>query len=880
MKTYLLHYKVYIFSICCLLLCLLNKQVRAQDSIANPQAPALQLTTSSQDTSVTDTTTKNVVELERKWGVKISHDALPDVLKTTANDSAILKIKEKYFFLHGKAEAMYTDIHLKSAHIRLDQQKMVVDAYPDLDTANKKTSLQEFKQGGEIFYYDTLSYNFKSKRAIVRNARMQYGEGFIQSKQIKRNEDESVYGWKSVYTTCNIEDHPHFGIRANRIKMVPNRVVVSGPANLEIQEIPTPLILPFGVFPTSKGQSSGFVLPSYTMEQRRGLGLMRGGYYFAVNDYIGFTALMDIFSKGSWGLFTSTQYNKRYKYNGNLQVNYSKSKWGEPYELDAYDASDFKIIWSHAMDSKSRPGTNFSASVDVGSSNYNQINGRSANMVLNNQYTSSISYSKNWVGKPYTFNASLRHNQSTQTGSVTVTLPELNFSLGQLSPFQRKNMIGKARWYEKVTSSYNVKLTNQIQFYDTLFNKIKLNDFNNGLVQNVNIQANYNVLKFFTLGFNMPYNEYWNTKQMYIYGIPTNTRDTVSNQGFFATRDFSFSGNLTTRIYGMKMFKKGAVQGIRHVVMPTIGFRYVPNFANDFYNYMYRDYDDKGQVYFYSPYTGSPIGGPNNYIETGAITFGINNTLQMKRRAKDTIAENPIVSLIDGLNISGMYNLFADTNKLSDINMTFRTSIANKFNISSNATFTPYHYEGIYRTRHFLYDKGEGIAKLNNAAFTVGFSFKGAESTRGTVQDSTDLNDESQNEDYKNLMKNNGIDQYYDFSIPWEFSTNMGLRINRSRSNTRADSFILTPNLTFNGSVNLTERWKINVTSGVDFTNMKEIKLGYTMIDVVRDLHCWQMSLNLVPFGQLRSFYFSLQVKASVLQDLKLTRRRSFQDNF
>lgn len=847
------------------------------------------LSASGNDNNPTKNTTTDTVnisksDLEAKWGIKISEDALPDIIKTHADDSTILNAKTKKVYLHGNTKIEFQDLKLRSAHTMMDNDKQEVIAYPNLDTAGKITSVQEFEKGTEKFFYDTLKYNFNSQRAVVRNARMEYGEGFIQSQQIKRNTDGSTFGWKNTYTTCNIPDHPHFAIRANRIKMIPDRMVASGPANLEIESIPTPIFFPFAAFPASKGQTSGFILPSYTVEANRGIGLQRGGYFFAINPHLTMIAQMDIFAKGSWGIFTTTQYSKRYKYSGSFSFNYSKTKWGEEFEINRRDATDFKILWTHVMDPKARPGTSFSASVDVGSNTYNLVNGRNANTVLNNQFSSSIAYGKTWANKPYNFTAAIRHSQNTQTGLVSVNIPDLNFNLGQFSPFQRKIMIGTPKWYEKITVSYNVQASNRWVFYDSTLNlnRIKFNDFDNGIRHSLNIQGNYNILRFFTLSINVPYNEYWNTKQQFFsnFGQPGGI-DTLTKHGFFATRDFSLSASMNTRIYGMKMFKKGNVQGIRHVIMPNVGVRYTPSFAASPFDYMYSEIDANGRLQYYSPYTGSPIGGPNNFINRGEITYGLNNTLQMKMRQKDSTAkESKIISLIDGLNLTGSYNLFADTNKLSDFNLSFRTSILSKFNISANSTFTPYHYEGRFRTRYYLWDTDKKLVQMNNANLTFGISFDGTNKDRGTAKDSSQFESEEDYINYKNLMKNGGYDDYYDFNIPWNLSLNGGIRINRNRMENKPDSFIFTPNFTFSGGFNLTERWKINVTSGLDFANMKQIRVGYTMIDISRDLHCWQMSLNIVPFGQLRSFFFSIQVKASVLQDLKLTRRRSFQDNF
>ncbi|PSK95120.1 putative LPS assembly protein LptD [Taibaiella chishuiensis] len=833
------------------------------------------------DTMASPPDTASVESKEKKLGIKIAPDALPAAVRTSARDSAVLDMEHNMFYLYGAAEAGFQDVSVKSGKLIFNQKINTLLAEPDVDSTGKKTSQQEFKQGTETFTYDTLKYNFKSKRAVVRNARSQYGEGFVISEQIKRNADESIYGFHSLYTTCNL-DHPHFGIRAKKIKVIPGRVIASGPANLEIMDVPTPLFLPFGMFPIKQGERSGFIMPTYTIEENRGLGLQRGGYYFAVNDYLGVITQFDIFSKGSWGFFSTAQYNKRYQYTGSLALNYAYRKTGEVYDPESSISKDFQITWSHQVDPRSRPGTSFSASVNVGTSTYNQLNGLTASTVLNNTYSSSISYSKSWVGKPYSLNVSLRHSQNTLSRLVTVGLPEMNFNLGQFSPFQRKNMVGTPRWYEKISASYSVGLANRWNFYDTslALNNIAFNDFDNAIKHTASLQANYNVFRYFTWNINVPYNEYWNTKALYrSYNPATDHLDSTLKTGFFATRDFSVNTSLSTRVYGMKMFKRGKIAGIRHVLTPTVGLSYIPGFAKSPYNYFYETQLAKNALTTYeSPYYNTPFGGPQNRFNQGSVNFGLQNTLQMKVRTKDSTGGNNTknISLIDGLSINGSYNLFADSNKMSNITAAFRTSILQIFNVSANAVFDPYRYNGTRLTREYLVNTGGGLMAFTGGSVAVGVTLSGKKKNKEEQDKATGKDGEA-----KRLLGNGGYDDYYDFNIPWNLNINAGVTGNRvRRDNGLADTVVFRPNLTFNGGFNLTERWKLNVNSGFSFQSFTKVDIGYTQIDISRDLHCWQMSLNLVPFGTYRSFHFTLQVKAAVLQDLKLTRRKAYQDNF
>lgn len=854
-----------------------DSTVTAAATVAAPDSTQV----NAGDSTTAKKDTVSIASKEKALGIKIAPDALPAAVTTAAKDSAVLDMEHNMFYLYGEAQAGFQDVAVKSGKLIFNQKSNTLLAEPNLDTAGKKTSVQEFKQGQEVFTYDTLRYNFKSKRAIVRNARSQYGEGFVISQQVKRNADESIYGFRSLYTTCNL-DHPHFGIRAKKIKVIPGRVIASGPANLEIMDVPTPLFLPFGMFPIKQGERSGFIMPTYTLEERRGLGLQRGGYYFAVNDYLGVITQFDIFSKGSWGFYSTAQYTKRYQYNGSMSINYAYSKTGEVYEPDALISKDFQVTWNHQVDPRSRPGTTFSASVNVGTNSYNRLNGLTASTVLNNQYSSSISYAKTWVGKPYALNISLRHSQSTQTGLVTVGLPEINFNLGQFSPFQRKNLVGAPRWYEKISASYSVAAVNRWNFYDSTLalNNIAFNDFDNAIKHTASLQANYNLLRFFNWNISVPYNEYWNTKELYRrYNPATDKLDSTQKTGFFATRDFSVNTSISTRIYGMKLFKKGKIAGIRHVLTPTIGASYIPGFAKAPFNYFYETQLAKNAMYTYeSPYFATPLGGPSNRFNQGSINFGLQNTLQMKVRTKDSTGGNSTknISLIDGLSINGSYNLFADSNKMSVISTSFRTSVMQIFNVSASAIFDPYRYNGTQVTREYLINTGGGLMAFTSGNLALGITLSGKKKNKEQQDQAVSKDGEA-----KRLLANGGYSDYYDFNIPWDINLNAGISANRNRrENGLADTIIFRPNLTFNGGVNLTERWKLNVNSGLSFESLSKVDIGYTQIDISRDLHCWQMSLNLVPFGTYRSFHFTLQVKAAVLQDLKLTRRKAYQDNF
>jgi hypothetical protein len=842
-----------------------NRRVRAtrnrvSDTLATPKEVA------------TDTTSR--ASLAQKLGIRISKDALTAVVTAYARDSAIMDVRDNTSYLYGNTQVNYTDLQLNAGQVMYEQQRNKVVAAPSLsltDTGSGKRGT--FSQGNEKFSYDSVQYNFKSKRAIVRNTQTQYGEGFIHSEQIKRNGDQVIYGSRSLYTTCAL-DTPHFGILASKLKIVPGKVVVSGPANLFIEGVPTPLVLPCALFPVSARQKSGFVLPTYTVEQQRGLGLLNGGYYFYLNDRADLLMQTNIFTKGSYAVSGLTNYSNRYHYNGTLNLSYAYNKTGETFEPGATEQRDFMFNWRHTSDPKSVPGQSFNASVQVGTSSFYANNSLNPNQILQNQYQSNITYSKNWQSKPFGLTVSALHNQNTLTKRINVTLPSINFHVTQFNPFARKNSIG-THWYDKITSSYNVDAINQGTFFDSTFNLANISNrtFNSGIKHTIPVSANYTLLRYINFSANVSYNEYWFLERETIgYNDATRKIDTASRSGLFTVRDFSTSLNFSTRIYGMKLFKKGKLKGIRHVLTPNASLSYRPDFSESPFNYYYRTrLDTSSREVVQTPFLNSVIGLPPTG-KSGLISFGLNNNLQIKvRSAKDTTSGYKNVTLIDGFSINGSYNMMADSFRWSNVGVAFRTNVADKINISSSASYDPYafNYNTGRRLPTTLIDNGTGALRFSRANLSLGSNFHGK--TKSGAKGPTN------SEEYARLVHNAGYGNYVDFNIPW--SLNLSYSLDAAQvynSRTKRDSLQINHNLQFNGELQVSERWKVTFNSGYNF---RDKQLTLTSIDVYRDLHCWAMHFQTFPFGPRKSFNFTLNVKATVLQDLKLQRRRDFRDS-
>jgi hypothetical protein len=833
----------------------------------------LNFLTSAQDAYLpADSLKKTEDSLNLSTTIPISKDKIDEIVYYKSKDSLEYDSEIKKLKLFRGAEIKYDDITIQSGYIEYQQDSNTLHASFLENEITPDSVKNIFTKADQTSNFGILNYNFKTQRAFVESAYSQYGEGFILSQQIKRNKDNTIFGFKNIYTTCN-QEIPHFGIAAKKVKIIPNKIAVSGSANLVIEEIPTPLILPFGMFPLKQGQRSGFKLPTYDMSQNLGFGLREMGYYFAINEHLDLLALTDIYALGTYRVGFKNTYLWNYRFGGSLDFNYNYNKIGKEYESNYKVQKSFFVNWSHRVDQNVMPGSNFSASVNFGSSSYHTNNSYDANFYLNNNYASNISYSKTWAGKPFNLSINARHNQNTQTKLVNVRLPEINFSANQLYPFKFGKESLKPKWYEKITASYQLSAINELQFYDTTFELKLLNsrNFDNGIKHSLPINATYNLFKFINTNFSVNYNEYWYSKKQFLYYNSTeNKKDTLRNDGFFTARDLNTAITFSTQIFGMKMFKKGKIKGIRHQIIPSISLNYQPDFGGRIGNYYYNSFTDSNNLYNrYSYFNGSIIGGPPDG-RIGGLNFNINNNLQMKMRGnkKDSTQSDRKINLIDGLSFQSFYNIMADSFNWSAVNINYRTTLFEKIFISGGMSYNPYARNdstGKIENK-FQYDKNKQPLRFERANLAIGFSLP-----LGTNNNRNDSEANLQNfgQRYEN---------YVDFNIPFsmQFNYNVSL-IKQFQTKTKRDSLLLVQDFNFGGDVSIATNWKIGFRSGYNFV---EKNISFSSFDIFRDLHCWEMRLNIIPFGYRKSYNFGLNVKAAVLQDLKLSRRKDFRDNF
>lgn len=789
-----------------------------------------------------------------------------DLIDYNADDSVRFSIQEKKVYLYGNGFVKYLTTELRADYIELDMDKKLAMATGVPDSVGKLKGTPKFKDGGQEFESTELHYNFDTKKGYVTEIITQEGEGYIQGKTTKKMSD-SVYCVKhGMYTTCDEHDHPHFGLNMSKAKMIKDKKIFVGFTNLELEGIPLPIFIPFGFFPITKKATSGIIMPTYGEERMRGFNLRGGGYYIYINDYIDMNITGDIYTNGSWGLQYATQYRKRYKFNGNLNFTISKNYVSEKGLPDYQESSDWSVRWTHTQDGKANPYSSFSASVDMSSANNNYYNANTVDGIANQRKQSSISWSKKWPESPFSLSGSFNHSQNSRDSSIAITLPNLSLRMTQIYPFRKKGKSGEMKWYDNIGVSYSAELRNSIQTKeDKLFKSSFERDWSNGFKHNIPISLQFKIAKDVTFTPSLNYNGYLNLKTIEKIWIP----DTSANGGQFITRDvpglnyshdYSASGSIgyTPTIYGMFMFKPGCkVVAIRHMIRPSISASYTPA-IKPLGNYKKSYFDGEKEVEYdihegltYRPNT---TGGK----QSGSISFSLDNNVEMKvRNDKDTTGDEEFikVKLLESFRLSTSYNPFADSMNFSNISISARTKILNnKVDLNFSGTIDPYAID----TNNVRYNKYHGkLGRLTNATISTNFSFSA---------------DNGQNKEKKNDLVGGFYDDYMDFDVPWNISISYNFTYSRP-SPYRSPTISQIVN--FSGDLSLTPKWKINFQSGYDIKN-KEVTS--TSFGVTRDLHCWEMTFNCMPFGQHQSYNFEIHVRSSLLRDLKLTKRDSWYD--
>ncbi len=777
-----------------------------------------------------------------------------DDIKQYAADSIKLIIHERRGILYGNAKIEYENITITASYIEINWDKSTIYASFTIDSSGKKVGIPIFNEGKDSFKAEEITYNFNTKKCSIKKITTKEGEGYILGRTVKKVSDDIFYIHKGDYTTCNAEK-PHFSIRANKIKVIPSKKIITGPAYLTFFGIPTPLMFPFGYFPNNDKKSSGLIIPSYGESTSMGFFLKDGGYYFTLNNKMDLSLKSDIYTQGSWNIKSLFRYKKRYKYTGGLNLNYGNMKNSYKGFPDYSKKQDFHIRWSHNQDPKANPTLKFSANVEAGSSTFHRNNSFNDNDYLKNTMSSNINLSKSWKNKFFNnLNLSLRHSQNISNKSISLTLPEISLNSKRVYPLKTIGNPAKSQWYDKISIKYGVRAKNTISTSDSLlFTKDSFSKFRNGIHHTIPISTSTKVLKHYNLTSNINLSERWYLSQIKkIWNKNDSTLITDTIYKFSRAHDYSFSTGLNTKVYGLLEIKRGKVAAIRHVITPSVSFSYNPDFSDEKYGY-YKSVqiNENGETQSYSIMENGIYGSPSNR-KNGNISFGLANILEMKvRNKKDTSVTFRKIKLIENLGVNSSYNIFADSLNFSNIRLTARTRLLNMFDIMFSSNYDPYiaNSERINRINQLEILTKNRLARLKSFTTSIGLNIS---------EQSFKSNREEEKEEGFYVM-------------PWNLNVNYALTYNKGHNIAKFSDTI--QSLTFSGNLKITKNWKIGFRSGYDFDDNK---LTYSSINIYRDLHCWEMLLNWIPIGYHQSYTITIRVKATALRDLKYEKKKDW----
>lgn len=826
--------------------------------------------------------------------LKRSKNELDGPVSYHADDSMVLDIPGKKMFLYGKGSSVkYIDNELTAPQIQYDQGTSLITAFLVKDSLGNVIAYPSFKQGDFSSKMDTIQFNPKTQKGLTKGTYTQQGEMFIYGEKIKKVSPDVFYAFRGRFTTCNL-DTPHFAFVSKKIKFINQKMAFTGPVHPEFEGVPVPVILPFGIYPLKQGRHSGLIAPTFTANDQLGLALENLGYYKILSDNWDVVLRGTAYSYGAWTASINPRYYKRYRYQGNFSYDVQQFKQNFKGDPDYSASRTMNVRWTHSADNKARPGVSFSASVNAASSKHNELVPNSPVQNFTNQLNSTINYSKVWKDRPYNLAISATHDQNTRLRLINLNLPNVIFNVNTLYPFRRKEPIGPLKWYENLGIALNTTARSLTSFYDTagaITSQIREN-LQWGASHNVPLTIALPQLGPVQVTPTVTYQERWYQRKFRRIWNPVDEKiDTSINEGFYSARDMSFGLNTATRIFGMYGFRKSSkIQAIRHEIRPTVSVNYKPNFnAQNFYDVQI---NAQGRTGRFSVFENSVYGSFSESRFAG-LSFGIDNNVSMKVRNRKDTSSLRKVSLIDGLSVNGSYNFLADSFRLSNLSLNARTNILDKINLTATALLNPYQTDSVgdpidklVWAKNFF-----TLGRIQNVSVSLQTSFRGGDKTKSNRQpavpgtrnsflgqegtlDASGLPANEYEAETQYMLNNPG--EFADFSIPWSIDFSYSLSLVRARNfgepgfTTRIDQ-----NVRCGSSINLTPRWKLG---GDGYYNITQKEIGTLSLYLSRDMHCWQMAINISPVGRYRFFSISISPKSGLLRDIKVNRTRYFYD--
>ncbi len=883
----------------------------AQDSLSSKKEKPLQNSPAGADKSSIVQNPGDSAKGIKTDSLKLKPKTRSD-FKTTvkyhAKDSIRFDVPTSIVRLYGDAWIEYDDMKIKAERIEINYKTNTVTASGTPDSLGNMFGEPTFKQGSDEYELEKIVYNFKTQKGLISGVVTKQGEGYIQGNKIKKMPNNDMYVRDATYTTCNAS-HPHFGFHATRIKVIPGDRIIAGAGYLGLGAIPTPLVFPFGFFPSTNRRSSGILIPSIGESASSGFYIEKLGFYWATNPYMGIKSLNDIYTNGSWRTDNTIDYYSRYAFRGMFNVKYSDLKQGFVQSTTLPAQKQAQIVWSHAPIGKGTGKLSANVNMGLGSTtSYYRQNSSDARSFSNNTFSSNVNYSKSFTGTPFNLNVAARQNQNVSSQTFDAELVNIGLTMNQLRPLQNTGKKANA-WYKTLSVAYNMNFNNKysntssslnvpfnynikyinegdiIRPTDSLvFARPKIDSSllymwdksRYGLQHTVPINVSFKVFKYISVNPTVNITSTWYDKKINYRQIDTNTYAVSYKSGFNAPTTYTANVNFTTRVYGTKLFK-GKVQAVRHILTPTVGFAYNPNYTkNEGFYQKISNVSEKSNAAYYLPYySGSEFiyGGPTG-TEVSAMTFSLDNVLEMKVKTKnDTTSKSNTkkVSLIDNFNINGNYNFAADSINLSNISLNVRTNLFKIVNFNFVTSFDPYYYKPTsynpttgevasqVKTKYYLYDVtgGSTIARMSLINVALSTTLNPKARKKGNQLTPEEIA----------FYRMYPYQRYVDFKLPWNASASINYSYNKTG--------FIAPNETFtlqtSGDLRVTDNWKLGFTNlGYDFAKETIVP---PQLNIFRDLHCWIMSFNWAPYSPYMTYSFSLNVKASSLQDLKIPKR-------
>ena len=814
--------------------------------------------------------------------VKIEKEQIDDIVRSKA-DNIRNEVPKKMSYLNQNAEVSYQDMKINADYIQIDWDKGLIFARGKVDSTGKITEPAVATQGGKKYEYSEFSYNYKTKQAIAYNARTEESEGVIVAEKTKKVNDSVFYLKRGKYTTDEyflkkkdtIADYYLLAPDIKLVKGKENSKLITGPIQMYIEQVPTPLILPFAILPFSEKRMAGILIPSFGERQDVGFFLNSLGYYLPIGEHFDVKTYFDYYTKGSWNFRPEVSYRKNYKYNGSFRGEIGTTIRGIKGLENYTKSSVYNIAWTHTQDTKANPFFNFSASVNITSNKFynNTVNNSHIfnQSALNAQQNSTVSFTKRFLNLPITITGTGSYSQNFTTGLTDIRLPQLNVSTNQFYLFKPKTGI-RTGMLENITVNTGLQFSNYVSGVKSgdLFTKTMWDNMQTGAKNKIELATNTTVAKFFTFSLGANIDNVATTKTISKnYNPVTNTLERNLNKNLTGYSTFSTSASLQTVLYGMLKFgEKSKIQAIRHMVTPSIGFTYSPDFGDPKFGYFKSYYDERGVLTTYSIFEGGMFGSPNQGL-TQSIGFNINNNLEMKVRSKTDSTGTKKVKIFESLNISGGYNFAADKYKWSLISISTQTSFfQNKLSVNSNVLIDPYQIVFIPGQENGI--RTENFGHFNIQSFSMNFSFPLNNETFGKKEDlATKYKTKGE---IRNEVYYFDQDNYSRFNQPW--TLNLNANYGYSKTNTRFGKSVAS--LGLDGSVKLTPYWSLSGNTHYDFVSKS---LAYTRLGFSRDQRSFSFTFNWVPFGQYKVYDFFISIKANILKDAVKYKERSFQQS-